>query len=429
MNARPAKKNLLKWLISPPIIFLSVCTGVTIGIYNKPLAYFLAPAGDIYLALLEMCVLPLMVTAIISGLGRLFSPQAPRIPPVRLLIVFLAGLMLASAVGLSVGLLVKPGSGLNQKDREVLGRQLQADFFSDTSLESKKSPSSLLPMLMQMVPRNIVAAMSLGPNLGVLFFSILFGTALGLMQTPAAQAVLLVMEGIYGVFLKIIFSVLYGLPFGLIGLFANQIAQTGPDILQVLLRLIVACALGSLFLVIIYALAIWWRVRGSFATIFLKFQQTLVIALTSSAFATIPTALSTLQNDFKLPNDTTNLIYPLGINLNRHGSVFQFALAGVFMMQLYDIPIHPEHVIITWIGSIFAGMAALAGLPGLSMLAIVIQLLNLPSQVAIVLISSIDTILLPMLVLLTVFANCVLTILVCHKPQSLESPAAHVSEK
>ena len=414
MSTVTVKRHPLAWMMNPWVVLSGVLTGVTIGVINKPLARTLEPIGDIYLALLEMCVLPLLVTAIISGLGRLLGPASPSIHTKRLVVVYVVGLMLASGVGLLVGLLLDPGLGHTVESQATLGKRLPAIEYKQKVLHQPEE-QSLLRVLVEMVPRNVVAALSQGPSLAVLFFSILFGIALGLMRGAAAEAVLIMVEGIYGTFLKIIFGVLYGLPIGLVGLFAGQIARTGPDILVALLDLILACALGSGLLVLLYALTIWWAIRGRFIDTFRLFRDTLVIALTSSAFATIPTALQTFQQAFALPRDSTNLIYPLGINLNRHGSVFQFALAAVFATQLYAVPLVGYNLAIIWIGAIVAGMAALAGLPGLGMLVIVLQFLGVPSQETIIFISAIDSILVPMVVLVTVYANCALTILVCKK--------------
>ncbi len=62
----------MNWLLSPWLIFTSVLTGAVIGIFDKELANQLLPFGSLYLKLLQMLVLPMLVTAVISGLGNLF---------------------------------------------------------------------------------------------------------------------------------------------------------------------------------------------------------------------------------------------------------------------------------------------------------------------------------------------------------------------
>ena len=417
MSGPLAKKNPLSGLMSPWMVLASLLAGTWIGTHDQELAAKLAPMGDIYLALLEMCVLPILVTAIVSGLGRLLATRSPMINPNRLLAGFVGGLMLASAVGLTAGLLIKPGDGLDRDDRATLGQQLKKMESDGVDFEEEPRPD-FSQVVMAMVPRNIVAAISKGPSLAVLFVSVLLGCALGLQRTPGAEAALTMMEGIYGAFLKIIFWLLYGLPLGILGLFSGQIAKTGPEILLVMFDLLLACAAAAAFLMVMYALVIWRVLRQPFWATVGVFRQTFVIALTASAFATIPSTLQALHKGLGVPKNVADLLFPLGINLNRHGSVFQFALAAVFMSQIYDTSLDPATLAIIWVGAILAGMAALGGLPGLAMLAIVMQLLGLPSQVAAILLTSVDLFMIPMLVLVSVYANCALTVLACRKPGS-----------
>lgn len=60
------------WLLSPWVIFGGVFSGVAIGIFDKSLAGQLLPIGTLYLRLLQMLVLPILISAVISGLGNLF---------------------------------------------------------------------------------------------------------------------------------------------------------------------------------------------------------------------------------------------------------------------------------------------------------------------------------------------------------------------
>ncbi|HIJ83008.1 MAG: sodium:dicarboxylate symporter [Magnetococcales bacterium] len=412
---------MLYWMTHPLVVFSGIGLGVFIGMHDPALGLILAPFGDIYLALLEMCVVPILMAAIISGLGRLLGPKAPKIHLYRLLFFFPLGLALASAIGIGTGLWMQPGQDIKSLDRSVLGRLVTQGEESRGDTE-KASGGHLVQVLKDMVPRNVVAAMSRGPNLSILMFSILFGAALGLSRTTGAEAVLLFMEGLYQVFLKLIFWVLYGLPFGLMGLYAGQFSRSDPQIFFVLKDFIAACALGTGLLLTLY-LGIVRSVSGvSLAFILKSLRKTLMLAMTSSAFATIPTALRAMQEKLHIPADGSGLVYPLGINLNRHGSVFQFALASVFMAQLYGLPLDGERLVVIWVGSMIAGMAALSGLPGMGLLAVVLGFLGLPSNVAIILMTTIDGFIVPMVVLVTVVANFTLTVLVCKDSTSDSQP-------
>jgi Na+/H+-dicarboxylate symporter len=127
--------------------------------------------------------------------------------------------------------------------------------------------------------------------------------------------------------------------------------------------------------------------------------------------------LRCLQNNLHIPKGTTNLVIPLGININPQGSVMYFALAVILISQIYNVPFGLQGFLIALIGSILAGMGA-TGVPGagaLSMLALILGPLGLPAQTAIILLIAIDPIIDPVLTVTTVYGNCAATVLAAER--------------
>ncbi len=64
--------NHKKWrfLLSPWSVLVGVLLGLYIGIYNKALIPYIAPFGTLYLNILKMCILPILITAISTSLGK-----------------------------------------------------------------------------------------------------------------------------------------------------------------------------------------------------------------------------------------------------------------------------------------------------------------------------------------------------------------------
>jgi proton glutamate symport protein len=140
----------------------------------------------------------------------------------------------------------------------------------------------------------------------------------------------------------------------------------------------------------------------------------LVVAFgTSSSFAAIPSALRCLQNNLKINRGTTNLVIPLGININPQGTVMYFALSTILIAQIYNVSLGSQGFMIALIGSILAGMGAtgVPGAGGLSILALILGPLGLPVQTAIILLIAIDPIIDAILTVTNVYANCAATVL------------------
>jgi len=67
------KKRPIDFLRSPWVAFSGMIAGIIIGIKYNALALKLAPFGNIYLSLLQMCIVPIMITAVVSSIGRLLT--------------------------------------------------------------------------------------------------------------------------------------------------------------------------------------------------------------------------------------------------------------------------------------------------------------------------------------------------------------------
>ena len=402
------KSNRLNWLLSPWTIGAGMISGVLIGWQYREIAFHLAPLGEAYLSLLQMCIIPIMITAVLSSLGHLLISGEAAAYMGRLLVVFIFGLLIATVVGLTVGVITKPGASLSKKAQVTLGKKI-AETETTSFDPSKSVKPDLLGFVKEIVPNNVIRAMSQGKNLPVLFFTILLGIALGLARSPGGKTVLDFIDVLYDALLRIITWVMYGLPFGLCCLLAYQIAQIGLDIILSLLKLVIFSYLCALILIGIYGIAMWVKIGGSFFRSFAALKETFVVALgTSSSFATIPSALRCLQDKLHLDVQATRLVVPLGISLNPHGTAMYFAISAVFFAQLYNISLSAPALVIILVGSILAGIAA-TGAPGagaLAMIALVLEPLGLPVATAVILLTAVDPILDPIITLTTVHANC-----------------------
>jgi proton glutamate symport protein len=423
-------RRFLNLLLNPWVILVSILAGGLIGWFSPPTAAYLAPFGDLYISLLQMCVIPILVTAVISSLTRLFITGGASEYLTRLFIAILVGLLLASAIGIAVGQVGRPGSGLKRSAQATLGTMISDYELTTSEAETQQQATGLFYFFQEMIPDNIFASLSQGERLSVLFFSIIVGIALGSVGAVTAQPVLAIFEAFYETFIKITGWLMYVLPLGLLCLAAGQIADLGVAILGAMLKLILLLYGGVLLLVVIYTLAIWLKVGGRLTKALLALRETLVVAIgTSSSFAAIPSALRGLKGELGIHKEAADLVLPLGITINPPGSVFHFALATLFIADIYRVELGIEQYVLILIGAVFAGIAA-SGAPGvaaLSMIAIILQPLGLPVDVAIILLAAIDPIVDPMLTVVNVHANCATTVMVA-KPSNTHRPTFDVAE-
>ena len=401
-------------LLNPWTVFTGIILGCLTGLFFPAFARNLKPLGDIFLSLLQMCIIPILITAVISSLGKLLKTGGIAAHIGKIGLLFASGLFLASLLGLCSGSLLKPGNTLNDHDRMTLGKLIVQ---SEIKLSAEKSAGNpdLLEFFKTLIPSNIFEAFSAGQNLGILFFCILLGLALGFGNSESSQTALSVTEALYDAFLKLIGWIMYFMPFGLYTIFASEISRVGLDILHALMKFILTLYAASLALMFLYHCLIWWKKGGSFLQPFHALRETFVVALgTSSSFASIPSALRCLQNNLKVDRKTANLVIPLGVNLNPQGSVLHFALSTVFIAQIYGTAFTPQHYFLALTGAVFAGLAA-TGMPGagsLSMLSLILTPLGLPGQAAVIFLVAIDPIVDPILTTVNIHSCTTVAVLV-----------------
>ncbi|MEM9808830.1 MAG: cation:dicarboxylase symporter family transporter, partial [Cyanobacteria bacterium P01_D01_bin.56] len=410
------------WLRSPWAILISVVLAIYMGTAHKETASLLAPLGDFYLGLLKMCVLPILLAAITTSIGRLMRSSDAALYIKRILMVFPLGMVAASGLTVVIAAITGPGRNLSTATLESLGV-----LVNDSSVDLEMALTGPLPeatnrgvgtFLLSLVPDNIFSALSQGDTLKVLIFSVIVGISLGLIRDRVTEPCFEILEAIYRTFNQLIDWLTVVLPIGLFSLLAYQLSQQGVDVMLSMINFIIAALVTYFVIYVVSTLVVWQQSKISFIRVLAALREPTILALaTSSSLACLPSCIAQLSEDLKFNRQTVNLVTPLSITICRFGSVIYFALGSVFVMQLYDKPISFGNVLVVIVGSIFAGMAT-AGVTGiltLTMLGIVLEPLQLPLEAVLVLFVAIDPIMDPFRTLGIVHTGIAVTSVIADK--------------
>ena len=412
----------LEWLRSPWAILISVILAIYTGTAHKEMATLLAPLGDFYLGLLKMCVLPILLAAITTSIGKLMRSSNAAQYIKRILVVFPLGLMAASGLTVVLAAVIGPGRNLSTNTLKSLG-VLVNDSGIDLEMAltgplPEESSQGIASFLINLVPDNIFYALSQGETLKVLIFSIIVGISLGLIRDRVTEPCFDILEAIYRTFNQLINWLTMILPLGLFSLLAYQLSQQGVDVMLSMINFVIATLIIFLAIYVLSTLVVWQQAKMPFLKVLAALREPTILALaTSSSLACLPSAITQLSEALKFSRQTVNLVTPLSITICRFGSVIYFALGSVFVMQLYDKPINLGNVTVVIIGSIFAGMAT-AGVTGiltLTMLGIVLEPLQLPLEAVLVLFVAIDPIMDPFRTLGIVHTGIAATAIIADK--------------
>jgi len=435
----------MKVILKHPLtIIVGVIIGAVLGFYNKQIsgalgidnfAKAISFPGQLYLLFLQMTVIPIVITAIASSLGRLMRNKSSSGLIKKIVIVFVLCMVGSALVGMAGGIFGKPGSGLSEETQTLIAKILSSEHSgpsgilevtlgSDEDMIAAVQRPGITSFFTSMIPANIFQALSLGSMMAILFISIIFGIAIGFLPEDSAVLLINLCTALFHVFQKVISWSLLLLPFGLVCLLAGQVAAIGVQIFMAMSKFIVLYIVGTVILFIACTAIIWIRsgIRSPLKVISMSFEPILLAFVTRNSMAALPSSITCLDEEFHFNSNSVNLTLPLGLTLGRFGNIFYFAIGVFFIGQIYNTSFEPIHYLIILIGVIFAGTATAgaSGIVTLSMLSIVLDPLSLPLEAVLVIFMAIDPIIEPFRTVLNIHINMAAASLVAERGNERE---------
>jgi Na+/H+-dicarboxylate symporter len=288
----------------------------------------LGPLGLAFLALIQMGILPLVATAVVLAIVRIGDLGRVGRMGGAFFAVVVPVLLFAAAVGAGAGAVLLP---LREVSPEAAARLIQS---VDSGIEG--SPPSLVQFLVDLVPRNPLAAAAQGALLPVVVFCAFLGVALLRMEESRRAPLVGVLEAVEAAMGRIFGWVLAVAPIGVFALAASAAAQVGWDLLAELgwYLLVVAVALAVLLAALYGGVRLLGGVRiSAFARAALPAQA--VAFSTTSSMASLPALFDGAEKSLGLPRSVSRLVLPIGVSIFRAGSAAFMVVAALFAARLH----------------------------------------------------------------------------------------------
>lgn len=411
--------HLKSFLVSPWTILSSIILGVLAGVYLPQESMGFESIGGIYISLLKVVVLPFLLATILVGVISLLQKEGSATMIKRIIIGFIGSMVIAGAIG--VGSVAITGSEMTQEKKVQLGALVNnKDQGSDLNI-TLKEPMPITPVVSPMevaekfIPENIFKSLDMGESLKVVIFCLIFGIALGNIKTAGQQILVDVLKSIQQASISIFKFLNYFLPFALLAMISSQVGKVGVGIFGTLLEFICQQALGGIVVIVLATIVIWMRAKTSIMDVISATKETLIVAISSrSSLACIPYAQEAL-NKLKFDRAGVELTVPLSFTVNRIGSIVYYAIATAFIANIYGMSLGISGLLVILFGSILAGLAS-AGTTGIltvATVAIVCDLLKLPSEAVLVLLIAVDPLMDMIRTASHVHGNVAVTAFVC----------------
>ena len=336
--AVPLYAKILIGMLAGVLIGIAALTFQQTGFVNN----WVRPWGQVFIRLLQLIAVPLVFVSLVKGvIGLSDIGKFSRIG-IRTIILYLLTTAFAVTVGMSLGLVVRPGQFV---DRQTVV-SMQENYKS--VVEQKKAEadtmknSGPLSFLEEVVPDNFVAATSDNRKmLQVIFFAVLFGIAALCIERTKVAPVEQLFDSLYHILLKVIDFVILFAPYGVTALMAGLVIDFSGNLSMfgALAVYAITVVSGLLFLISVFYPTLIYLFTKMKPNFFIKtmYPVQLFAFTTSSSAATLPLNLETTENKLGVSNEVTSFVLPVGATINMDGTSCYQAIAVLFIAQVIGI--------------------------------------------------------------------------------------------
>uniref|UniRef100_A0AAY4D5Q5 Amino acid transporter n=1 Tax=Denticeps clupeoides TaxID=299321 RepID=A0AAY4D5Q5_9TELE len=414
----------------------AVALGVVLGFGLRPyklsireVKYFSFP-GELLMRMLQMLVLPLIVSSLVTGISSLDSKASGKMG-VWAVIYYMVTTFIAVFIGIIMVVIIRPGKGNRDSPVSSSGNiepVQAADAFldlirnmfppnlveacfkqyktvykktvftknmtialnmTDANITESNSTSNLTQVLQtiqetveEMVP---MPGSSGGVNaLGLVVFSMCFGLVIGNMKQQG-HALREFFDSLNNAIMHLVSIIIWYAPVGILFLIAGKIVEM-KDLAEVggqLGMYTVSVIVGLLFHGLVVLPLLYFLVTRKNPYSFIGgLLQALITALgTSSSSATLPITFRCLEENNHVDKRVTRFVLPVGATINMDGTALYEAVAAIFIAQVNNMELDFGQILTISITATAASIGA-AGIPqaGLVTMVIVLTSVGLPTE-------------------------------------------------
>ncbi|MBN9543298.1 MAG: dicarboxylate/amino acid:cation symporter [Alphaproteobacteria bacterium] len=367
-------------------VSIGLIAGVIFGVTVKKLGLlsyvgYVKPAGDIFINLIKMIVMPLIFFSIVSGITSISDSRTLGRIGLKATIAYMTTTTFAIIIGLAVSLILKPGVGVTLNFEESMEAAAAKKF-------------DFIQMIVNIVPSNIFQTLAEGDVLQIVFFAIFTGITLNKMNNEIGRKIIGACQTMNLLVLKMIEMIMQLSPYGAFALTSWVVGTQGLDVINSLFKLVMCVIIAMTLQYFIFGLMIYFIGRMSPIPFYKKsFEYQALAFSTSSSKAALATTMNICREQLGISKTSTSFVLPLGTSINMDGMAIYLGMCAVFFAQAtgFDLQIHDYFIIII---TATLGSIGVAGIPGGSMvmLPMILSSVGMPIE-GVALIAGIDRIL------------------------------------
>jgi Na+/H+-dicarboxylate symporter len=353
-------------------VFFAMLLGAVFGLVIGDPMMKLGFIGTIWLNMIKMIVVPMVLVTIITGIISQKNVKSLGRISVRIMSFYIITTLIATAIGIAVALIIKPGN--------------IANFTGLASQEvSGSSSTTIAEFFTSMFSSNMFSTFASGNILQTLIIAVLIGIAVLRMKNEDLKTTIINgFNSLSEMVFSLIGMIMIASPIGIFFLMADSFAKYGAGIFTSMATLAgtyyLACLIHAVF---IYG-GVLWLSAGINPFKFLKESAELWIYTisTCSSVASIPVNIKVAKEKFNVPERISGFTIPLGSQMNYDGSVILYGVVLVFISQVVGMPLNLGTMLrIILLSAVFStGGGGIPG-SGIVKLLVMVETFGLPTEI------------------------------------------------
>jgi aerobic C4-dicarboxylate transport protein len=325
----PRRKDRTHWLYIA--VIAAVLVGIAVGILAPDVGKSVGVLGTMFVALIKMMIAPVIFCTIVLGIGSVRKAATVGKVGGLAFIYFLVMSTFALAIGLVVGNLIHPGSGMHLS-QSAAGKGAEL-------AEKAHESGGLMDFVQHIIPDTLLSALTGTNVLQALFVALLVGFALQAMGT-SGEPILRGIGHLQKLVFKILVMILWLAPIGAFGAIANVVGQTGWTAVTQLLTLMLGFYTTCVLFVFGVLGVLLRAVSGVsiFKLVRYLAREYLLIFSTSSSESALPRLIAKMEH-LGVDRSTVGVVVPTGYSFNLDGTAIYLTMASLFIADALGSPL------------------------------------------------------------------------------------------
>ncbi|TCV09046.1 proton glutamate symport protein [Samsonia erythrinae] len=321
----------------------------------------LSPAGDIFIRLIKMIVVPIVIATLIVGIAGVGDAKKLGRIGFKTILYFEIITTVAIILGITLANIFQPGHGIDMSTLTAV----DISQYQKTTEQVQSGTHSLVGTVLSLIPPNIFAAMAHGEMLPIIFFSVLFGLGLSSLPKEHREPLLNVFRGVSETMFKVTHMIMRYAPVGVFALISVTVANFGFASLWPLAKLVML-VYAAIFFFALVVLGIVARLCKLRITILIRIlKDELILAYSTASSETVLPRIIEKMEAYGAPKSITSFVVPTGYSFNLDGSTLYQSIAAIFIAQLYGIELSIGQEIVLVL-TLMLTSKGIAGVPGVS---------------------------------------------------------------